>query len=135
MSEASERSGLTGAMDPVWNTIMPAEGWSAQKMIEITERDIVVNDLRISGYSEADIAKLTRYLDDTQNPHSPEQFFCDIRLETAQALSFSWLVRHLRKLAEGGDKNVAVAALGQLVEIASRTGLLVNPELVGNKLR
>ncbi|ATF92395.1 hypothetical protein CO704_10000 [Cedecea neteri] len=114
---------------------MPAEGWSAQKMIEITERDIVVNDLRISGYSEADIAKLTRYLDDTQNPHSPEQFFCDIRLETAQALSFSWLVRHLRKLAEGGDKNVAVAALGQLVEIASRTGLLVNPELVGNKLR
>ncbi|SQC92548.1 Uncharacterised protein [Cedecea neteri] len=68
MSEASERSGLTGAMDPVWNTIMPAEGWSAQKMIEITERDIVVNDLRISGYSEADIAKLTRYLDDTQNP-------------------------------------------------------------------
>ncbi|WP_139827513.1 hypothetical protein [Cedecea sp. NFIX57] len=103
-------------------------------MTEVTDLDMVINDLRISGYSAADIAELTRYFNEMPNTSS-ELLMCDFRLETAQALSFSWLVRHLRKLADGGDKSVAVAALGQLVEIASRTGLLVNPELVGNKLR
>ncbi len=103
-------------------------------MNEITERELIKNDLLVSGYTFREVAKLTKHLN-TPDGHITSESMCrDLELDVARSLGMGWLVRHLMALAEGDNPVVAVAALEQLVKISIQTGVLLKPDLVFNNL-
>ncbi|EAB5694011.1 hypothetical protein ZY50_21765 [Salmonella enterica subsp. enterica] len=83
-----------------------------------TECDDIENDLIISGYSGDDVAALTAHLASESLPVTHEWLFYDARLQIVHSVCPGWLIRRLRRLAEGNNPEIAVAALAQLVKIS-----------------
>jgi hypothetical protein len=105
------------------------------KMNELTESDLIKNDLLMSGFTAEEVAKLTRHLDEISGPVTAEWMRCDFELEAAQSLGSGWLIHRIRALAECDSPIVAIAAMELLVNISIQTGVLLKPELIFNKLR
>ncbi|EEK9097768.1 hypothetical protein G3765_004502 [Salmonella enterica] len=80
--------------------------------------------LMAGGMSKSDADKLVAYLDD-ENPveHDIEKLLVsDLKVQMAEALSSSWIIRELRNIAAGSDKQAAVAALRMLHDLSTRLG-------------
>lgn len=87
----------------------------------ITELDDVISTLSIDGYSDSEIKELTKYLNEDPGKISDIDFLVsNKRLEMIQCLSREWIVRKLKRLAEGDDVIAAVNALKVLSEISER---------------
>lgn len=66
--------------------------------------------------------RLVAYLDDEKLVENDIEklLVSDLKIQMAEALSLSWIIRELRKIATGEDKQAAVAALQILRELSFR---------------
>ncbi|HBB6668464.1 TPA: hypothetical protein G8X52_001597 [Salmonella enterica] len=66
--------------------------------------------------------RLVAYLDDEKPVENDIEklLVSDLKIQMAEALSLSWIIRELRKIATGEDKQAAVAALQVLRELSFR---------------
>ncbi|EDI1751399.1 hypothetical protein GD488_17800 [Salmonella enterica] len=66
--------------------------------------------------------RLVAYLDDEKPVENDIEklLVSDLKIQMAEALSLSWIIRELRKIATGEDKQAAVAALQILRELSFR---------------
>ncbi|EEN6254195.1 hypothetical protein FVH71_09835 [Salmonella enterica] len=66
--------------------------------------------------------RLVAYLDDEKPVENDIEklLVSDLKIQMAEALSLSWIIRELRKIATGEDKQAAVAALQILCELSFR---------------
>ncbi|EJO1684260.1 hypothetical protein NRB86_002404 [Salmonella enterica] len=64
--------------------------------------------------------RLVAYLDDEKPVENDIEklLVSDLKIQMAEALSLSWIIRELRKIATGEDKQAAVAALQILRELS-----------------
>ncbi|MGS8557877.1 hypothetical protein [Salmonella enterica] len=71
------------------------------------------------GMSKSDADKLVAYLDDKKPvEHDIEALLVsDLKVQMAEALSPSWIIRELRKIVTGSDKRAAVSALRMLYDL------------------
>ncbi|EKP1575260.1 hypothetical protein P3F68_000957 [Salmonella enterica] len=103
-----------------------------------TERDDIENDLIASGYSADEVAALTAHLASESVPVTQDWLLCDLRLHNTHSVSTGWLIRRLRRLADSGNQEIAMAALAQLVKLSllgrNRPGALLKPDSVLNEL-
>ncbi|EFZ8984972.1 hypothetical protein AB4758_004639 [Salmonella enterica] len=78
--------------------------------------------LMAGGMSKIDADKLVAYLDDEKPvEHDIEVLLVsDLKVQMAEALSSSWIIRELRNIATGSDKQSAVAALRMLHDLSTR---------------
>ncbi|OQM43560.1 hypothetical protein [Citrobacter braakii] len=66
--------------------------------------------------------RLVAYLDDEKPVENDIEklLVSDLKIQMAEALSLSWIIRELRRIATGEDKQAAVAALQILRELSFR---------------
>lgn len=78
--------------------------------------------LMAGGMSKSDADKLVAYLDDKKPvEHDIEVLLVsDLKVQMAEALSLSWIIRELRNIATGSDRQAAVAALQVLRDLSFR---------------
>lgn len=76
--------------------------------------------LMAGGMSKESADRLVAYLDDENTNGKGIEFilFSDLRVQMAEALSLAWIVRELRKIATGSDKQAAIAALQMLLDLS-----------------
>lgn len=88
--------------------------------------------LMAGGMRKDDADRLVAYLDDEKPVENDieELLISDLKIQMAEALSLSWIIRELRGIATGEDKQAAVAALQMLRELSFR---LLKVEPVFNK--
>lgn len=84
------------------------------------------------GMSKDNADNLVAYLDDKKPVENDIEklLVSDLKIQMTEALSLSWIIRELRKIATGEDKQAAVAALQILRELSFR---LLKAELVFNE--
>lgn len=63
--------------------------------------------------------RLVAYLDDEKPVENDieELLISDLKIQMAEALSLSWIIRELRRIVTGEDKQAAVSALQVLFEL------------------
>ncbi|EAQ2097929.1 hypothetical protein GWD80_03505 [Salmonella enterica] len=78
--------------------------------------------LMAGGMSKECADRLVAYLDDEKPVENDIEklLVSDLKIQMAEALSLSWIIRELRKIATGEDKQAAVAALQILRELSFR---------------
>ncbi|EEL1942548.1 hypothetical protein ACDA94_000247 [Salmonella enterica] len=78
--------------------------------------------LMAGGMSKSDADKLVAYLDDKKPvEHDIEVLLVsDLKVQMAETLSLSWIIRELRNIATGSDRQAAVAALQVLRDLSFR---------------
>ncbi|HHR4052776.1 TPA: hypothetical protein ACS50C_004751 [Salmonella enterica] len=78
--------------------------------------------LMAGGMSKECADRLVAYLDDEKPVENDIEAFLvsDLKVQMAEALSLSWIIRELRRIATGEDKQAAVAALQILRELSLR---------------
>ncbi|WP_105266493.1 MULTISPECIES: hypothetical protein [unclassified Escherichia] len=74
--------------------------------------------LMAGGMSRESADKLVSYLEDEKHDDAELLLFNDARLEMAEALSPAWIIRELKGIAKGNDKQAAVAALNVLQQMS-----------------
>ncbi|EHI9226205.1 TPA: hypothetical protein ACJW36_002487 [Salmonella enterica subsp. enterica serovar Anatum] len=74
------------------------------------------------GMSKECADRLVAYLDDEKPVENDieELLISDLKIQMAEVLSLSWIIRELRRIATGEDKQAAVAALQMLRELSFR---------------
>ncbi|EAT1856029.1 hypothetical protein EJO82_04355 [Salmonella enterica] len=74
------------------------------------------------GMSKECADRLVAYLDDEKPVENDieELLISDLKIQMAEALSLSWIIRELRRIATGEDKQAAVAALQVLLDLNRR---------------
>ncbi|EFK2957336.1 hypothetical protein AB3016_003686 [Shigella boydii] len=74
--------------------------------------------LMAGGMSKESADKLVSFLEDEKHDNAELLLFNDARLEIAEALSPAWIIRELKGIAKGKDKQAAVAALDVLRQMS-----------------
>ncbi|HAX5101930.1 TPA: hypothetical protein JZG64_004195 [Escherichia coli] len=74
--------------------------------------------LMAGGMSRESADKLVSFLEDEKHDNAELLLFNDARLEMAEALSPAWIIRELKGIAKGKDKQAAVAALDVLRQMS-----------------
>ncbi|EEC0684625.1 hypothetical protein AH140_000323 [Salmonella enterica subsp. enterica] len=71
------------------------------------------------GMSKECADRLVAYLDDEKPVENDieELLISDLKIQMAEALSLSWIIRELRRIVTGEDKQAAVSALQVLFEL------------------
>lgn len=87
---------------------------------EVTQLAEYRATLMAGGMSKALADKLVSYLNEQGSDDVELLLFNDLRVEMAEAISLAWIIRELKGIAKGEDKQAAVAALRVLVELNSR---------------
>ncbi|EAX7073461.1 hypothetical protein TK81_11415 [Salmonella enterica subsp. enterica] len=74
------------------------------------------------GMSKDNADRLVMYLDDKKPVEDDIEklLVSDLKIQMAEALSPSWIIRELRKIATGSDKRAAVSALRMLYDLNIR---------------
>ncbi|EJS9528682.1 hypothetical protein N1387_001638 [Salmonella enterica] len=74
------------------------------------------------GMSKDNADRLVMYLDDKKPVENDIEklLVSDLKIQMAEALSLSWIIRELRRVAAGKDKQAAVAALQVLRDLSFR---------------
>ncbi|EAB2011972.1 hypothetical protein FNI14_04930 [Salmonella enterica subsp. salamae] len=75
--------------------------------------------LMAGGMSKECADRLVAYLDDEKPVESDIEriLIDDLRVQMAETLSLSWIIRELRRISTGEDKQAAVAALQMLFDL------------------
>lgn len=95
------------------------------KAKEISKSDHYASVLLASGFTQAEVAALTQFLDaPADNMPILDELVRINQLKIAEALSIYRIVSHLRRLAESPDHQAAVAAVGLLVRLSQHTGII-----------
>lgn len=78
--------------------------------------------LMAGGMSKECADRLVAYLDDEKPVENDIEklLVSDLKIQMAEALSLPWIIRELRRIATGEDKQAAVAALQILRELSFR---------------
>lgn len=74
--------------------------------------------LMAGGMSRESADKLVSFLEDEKHDDGELLLFNDARLEMAEALSPAWIIRELKGIAKGKDKQAAVGALDVLRQMS-----------------
>lgn len=92
---------------------------------EISKREYYASCLLASGFTQAEVAAFTQFLDAPAESLSlQDELMHNKQLKIAEALSIHGIVSHLRRLAESPDHQAAVAAVGLLVQLSQHTRIL-----------
>ncbi|EHT5011470.1 hypothetical protein KX957_002828 [Salmonella enterica] len=75
--------------------------------------------LMAGGMSKECADRLVAYLDDEKPVENDIERILvdDLRVQMAETLSLSWIIRELRRISTGEDKQAAVAALQMLFDL------------------